>query len=161
MHLEWPQIVTQIIGFVIALWILKRYAWKPILSMLEGRRNSIQEEMDDTAADRSAAADTLAEYQEKMKDIDSAARTKIQEAVREGQAVATEIKDSARKEAQTFLDRAKEEIDRERVKAKIELRRDVVDLSLRAAEKLLGETLDEEKNRRMVDAFIDDLGGMK
>ncbi len=161
MDLKWPEIVTHIIGFVIALWILRRYAWTPILSMLEERRNCIQEEMDNTAADRREAADTLAGYQEKMKDIDSEARTKIQEAVREGQAVAAEVKDSARKEAQTFLDRAKEEIDREKAKAKIELRRDVVDLSLRAAEKLLGETLDEEKNRRLVDAFIEDLGGMK
>ncbi len=161
MHPELGQIVTQIIGFVVALWILKRYAWKPILHMLEERRNAIQEEMDQTAADRQEAARTLAGYQEKMKDIDSEARAKIQEAVREGQAVAAEIKDSARKEAQAFVDRATEEIDRERAKAKIELKRDVVDLSLRAAEKLLGETLDEEKNRRMVDAFIDELGGMK
>ena len=161
MHPDLGQIITQIIGFIVALWILKRYAWKPILHILEERRNRIQEEMDRTAEDRKEAARTLAGYQEKMKDIDSEARAKIQEAVREGQAVAADIKDSARKEAQAFLDRAKEEIDRERAKAKIELKRDVVDLSLRATEKLLGETVDEEKNRRMVDAFIDELGGMK
>ncbi len=161
MHLEIGQIITQIIGFIVALWILKRYAWKPMLAMLEERRKRIRDELDETAADRREAARVLADYESKVKDIESEARAKIQEAVREGQGVAAEIKDAARKDAQAFLQRAKEEIEREKGKAKIELRRDVVDLSLRAAEKLLSETMDEERNRRLVDAFIDELGGLK
>lgn len=75
--------------------------------------------------------------------------------------VAAEVKDQGRKEAGMFLQRAREEVDRERVKARMELRREVVDLSLAAAGKLLGETVDEERNRKMVDDFIEDLGGIK
>lgn len=155
------QIVTQIIGFLVAVWILKRYAWQPVLRVLEDRRARIRSEIDETAADRVKAAGTLKAYEEKLRDIDAEGRARIQEAVREGEGVAAEIKDAARKEAHAFLDRAREEIERDKAKAKIELKQDVVDLSLRAAEKLLGETVDEEQNRRMVDAFIEDLEGMK
>ncbi|MCK4546652.1 MAG: F0F1 ATP synthase subunit B [Candidatus Eisenbacteria sp.] len=161
MHPELGQIVTQIIGFIVALWILKRYAWKPMLQMLEDRRSGIRKELDDTAADRKQAAETLAGYEAKLRNVAAEGRARIQEAVREGQGVAAEIKESARKEAHTFLERAQEEIEREKDKARIELRRDVVDLSIRATEKLLRETVDEERNRRMVDAFIDELGGLE
>lgn len=161
MHPELGQIITQIIGFLVALWILKRYAWQPMLSMLEERRERIQHELDETAADRANAAETLKSYEEQLKNIDVEGRAKLQEAVREGQQVASEIKDTARKDAEAFLERAREEIERDKAKAKIELKRDVVNLSLRATEKLLRERVDEERDRRMVDAFIDELGGMK
>jgi F-type H+-transporting ATPase subunit b len=161
MHPDLGQIITQIVGFLVALWILKRFAWKPMLNLLEDRRNRIKKELDDTAAARGKAAETLATYEGKLKDIDVEARAKIQEAVREGQGVAAEVKESARREAQAFLERARVEIERDKAKAKIELRRDVVDLSVQATEKLLRETVNEERNRRMVDEFIDELGGMK
>jgi F-type H+-transporting ATPase subunit b len=161
MQPELGQIITQIIGFLVALWILRRWAWKPMLNMLEERRQKIRGELDDAASDRQKAAETLSEYEGRLKGIEAEARTKIQEAVREGQGVAAEIKESARNEAQAFLERAREEIERDKAKAKIELRRDVVDLSVKATEKLLRETVDEERNRRMVDSFIDELGGMK
>ena len=132
-----------------------------MLGMLENRRARIQRELDEAAAERTRAAETLATYEGQLRDIDAEARARIQAAVREGQGVSQEIKETARKEAQAFLERAREEIERDKTKAKIELKREVVDLSLRAAEKLVGETLDEDRNRRMVDSFIDDLGGMK
>jgi len=161
MHPELGQIITQIVGFLVALWILKRFAWKPMLYMLENRRDTIRKDLDEAAQNREETAKTLADYEARLKGIDVEARAKIQEAVREGQAVAAEVKNSARKEAQAFLDRAREEIERDKAKAKIELKRGVVNLSLQAAEKLLGERMDSEKDRRMVEAFIDDLEGLK
>jgi F-type H+-transporting ATPase subunit b len=129
--------------------------------MLEDRRNRIQKDLDDAAAERGKASEVLSAYEEKMRNVDAEGRARIQEAVRDGQRVATEIKEQARGEATSFLERAREEIERDKAKAKIELRREMVNLSLGAAEKLLGEALDEEKNRRMVDEFIEDLEGMK
>lgn len=161
MYPDLGQIITQIIGFLVALWILKRYAWKPMLKMLEDRRARIRGDIDAAAQDKAKSAEVLKEYEEQLRNIDAEGRARIQEAVREGQEVAAEIKESARKEAEAFLERAREEIERDKHKAKIELKRDVVNLSVRAAEKLLGESMDDERNRRMVDAFIDELGGMK
>ena len=44
MNLEWQQILTHLLGFAIAVWLLKRYAWGPLLSIMEERRNKIVDE---------------------------------------------------------------------------------------------------------------------
>jgi F-type H+-transporting ATPase subunit b len=49
---KWQMLLTHAVGFVIAVWILKRYAWKPILNILEERRQKIQADFDEAAEDR-------------------------------------------------------------------------------------------------------------
>ena len=42
MHIDWPQVVTNIIGFLLVVWVLKRFAWGPILELLDARREKIR-----------------------------------------------------------------------------------------------------------------------
>src|SRR5439155_22334185 len=111
------QVVTQILGFLILLWGLKRFAWGPVLRMLEARRQKIAGEFD-TAARKQAEADQLkSRYEQELRNIDAQARHKIQEAIAEGQKVSAEIKTQANREAVDRFTRATEEIAREREKA--------------------------------------------
>jgi F-type H+-transporting ATPase subunit b len=157
MGLEFGQIVTQIIGFLIAVIILKKFAWKPLLSMLEERRNKIKAEFDEIGEERKKTEKLYTEYETKLKEIDSLARTKIQEAAREGQTLANEIKESARKEAKEIVTKAREDISRDIEKAKVQLRDDVVSLTLQIVEKLMGEKLDAEKDKKLVVRFMDEM----
>jgi F-type H+-transporting ATPase subunit b len=157
MGLELGQIITHIIGFVIAVIILKKFAWKPLLSVLEERRNKIKSEFDDLEQERKKTERLYDDYQTKLKEIDSLARAKIQEASREGQTLANEIKEEARKEAKQIVTRTREEIQRDLDKAKVQLRDDVVNMTLEITERIIAQKLDREKDRELVAQLLDDM----
>jgi F-type H+-transporting ATPase subunit b len=161
MGLEIGQIVTQIIGFLIAVFLLKKFAWKPLLSILEQRRLKIKSEFDNIDNEKKKVEDLLSLYQTKLKEIDSLTRVKIQEAAREGQKLANEIKENARKESKDILTKAREEIQRDVDKAKVQLKNDLVNMTMRVAEKLIRERLDEEKDKKLIAEFIDSVPAQK
>lgn len=157
MNLELGQIITQIIGFLIALFILKKFAWKPLLGILEERRSKIKSEFENLDEEKKTINALSSEYEEKLKDIEGLTRQKILEAAKEGQEMANQVKENARKEALEIMNRSREEIQRELDKAKVQLKNEMVNLSLRAAEKIIQEKLDEEKDRKLIRDFIEGL----
>jgi len=154
MGLELGQIITHIIGFVIAVIILKKFAWKPLLSILEERKNKIKSEFDDIEEQRKKTEKLHSDYEEKLKEIDSLARTKIQEACREGQNLSNQIKENARQEAKQIVARTREELLRDLDKAKVQLRDDVVNMTLQLAERIIQEKLDQEKDRQLIEQLV-------
>ena len=154
MNLVWQQVLTQIVGFLIVLWVLKRFAWKPILKLLEERRQKIKSEFEAAAQRKEEAHRLFASYEAKLKEIDAAARAKIQEAVSEAQKISAEIKEEARKEGRELVVRSQAEIAREIAKAKVQLKEDMVAISLTATEKIISQKLDEPGHRRLVDEYL-------
>lgn len=154
MNLVWQQVLTQIVGFLIVLWVLKRFAWKPILTLLEERRQKIKSEFEAAAQRKEEANQLLSSYEAKLKEIDAAARAKITEAVSEAQKIAAEIKEEARKEGRELVVRSQAEIQREIAKAKVQLKEDMVAISLTATEKIISQKLDEQGHRRLVDEYL-------
>ncbi len=154
MNLVWQQVLTQIVGFLVVLWVLKRFAWKPILSLLEERRQKIKSEFEAAALRKEEANQLLASYEAKLKEIDAAARAKITEAVSEAQKIAAEIKEEARKEGRELVVRSQAEIAREISKAKVQLKEDMVSISLTATEKIISQKLDEPGHRRLVEEYL-------
>jgi F-type H+-transporting ATPase subunit b len=154
MHLIWSQIVTHIIGFIIAVLILKRFAWGPILKLLDERREKIRGEFERIETEKRNAAALKAEYEMQLRTIEAQARARIQEAVQEGQKVAAEIREHARQDAHAQLVRAREEAELERDKASVGLRDEMADMVVRATERLIRERLDDQKHRQLVTDFI-------
>ena len=152
-----PELLTQIIGFIIAVWILKAFAWKPLLGMLEQRRSKIQGDLESAEKTKTEAAEVLVDYQNKLKDIEAEARTKIQEAISEGNKVAAEVRDQARAEAKDIISKARDELGRDVAKAKVELRDEMVNMAIYATEKIISERLDDEKHRALISDFIDEV----
>ncbi len=155
--LEWQQILTHIVGFVIALLILKKYAWKPLLGMIDERRERIQGDLEKAKEELKKAEELHASYDRRMREAESEVRAKIQEAVREGQGVAAEIKEAARNESKDLIERAKQELSRDVDKAKVQLKLDIVRMTLAATEKMIAEKLDEAKHRQLIEGFINDV----
>uniref|UniRef100_A0A832HYN1 ATP synthase subunit b n=1 Tax=Eiseniibacteriota bacterium TaxID=2212470 RepID=A0A832HYN1_UNCEI len=161
MNIQFDLVLTQILGFVLFVLILRRYAWGPVLETIDARRQRIADEFAE-AERRKAEADQLkAEYEQSLRTIDAQARQKLLEAVAEGQKVAAEIKASADREAAARLHRAEDDIAREREKQKELLKEQMIGLSLRAAEKILRQKLDEPAQRRLVGEFIDEVGAAR
>jgi F-type H+-transporting ATPase subunit b len=149
---------TQILGFLITLWLLRKFAWGPLVGMLEARRQKIADDFGEAERAKDEARDLKAGYEQKLRAADAEARSRIQEAVAEGQRVAGEIKTEAQAEAARRLERALDEVAREREKAKEQLKQQVVQLSLRTAEKILRTKLDDPAQHRLASEFIDEVG---
>ena len=152
---------TQILGFLLLLWGLSKWAWGPLTAQLEARRQKIAAEFAE-AERRQGAADALkSKLEQDLRGIDVQARAKLQEAVAEGQKVAGEIRTQAQQEAQARMARAEDEMMREREKAKELLKEQVISLSIATAEKILKAKLDDPALRKLAGQFIDEVGAIQ
>jgi F-type H+-transporting ATPase subunit b len=149
--------ITQVIGFLLVLWVLKRYAWKPVLAFLEARRARIAGEVAAAGKLREEAQKLKAQYEEELKGIEARARQRIQEAMAEGEKAANEIRAASHREAQAITARAKADLELEYKKARVELREDMVTLALGATERLLSEKMDQEHHRKLLERFLSEL----
>jgi F-type H+-transporting ATPase subunit b len=154
-------ILTQIIGFLLMVWVLRRYAWTPVLQLLEARRQKIEGAFREAEQARAQANDLKVQYEAQLKNADAEARQRIQAGVAEGQRVAAEIKTQAQEDAERRIERAQDEILREREKAKEALKEQVIRLSMRTAEKILRQRLDDPAQRKLVGEFIDEVGALR
>lgn len=155
------QVATQILGFLILLWGLRKWAWGPVLEMLETRRRKIAGAFDEAERQKVEALELKARYEQDLRGIEAQARLRIQQAVTEGQKVAAEIKSQAQTEAQHRIARAAEEIVREREKAREVLKEHIIGLAVRSAEKILRQKLDDPTQRKLAGEFIDEVGALQ
>jgi F-type H+-transporting ATPase subunit b len=154
------QVLTQILGFLLMVWILRRYAWGPLLGMLEARRQKIAGEFKEADRLKAEAQELKGRYDQELRGIEAKARERLLEAVHEGQKVAGEIKAQAQQEAARRLERAADEVAREREKAKEVLKEQIIALSMRSAEKILRAKLDDATHRKLAAEFIDEVGAL-
>ena len=156
-----PQVATQILGFLLLVWILRKYAWGPVLKALEDRRQKIEGDFREADRAKEQANELKLSYELKLRAADAEARTRIQSAVEEGQRVAAEIKAQAQTEATQRLARAEDEMMREREKAKEQLKEQIIKLSLGAAAKILRQKLDDPAQRRLASEFVDEVSALR
>jgi len=155
MEIVWQQLATHALGFLITVWILKKYAWGPLLSMMDERRDKIAGEFDSIEIEKSKVADQQAEYEAKMKEVDNERRARLVEAVEEGKIVAAEIKATAQEEVKQLRTKAQADLVREVAKAKVQLKSDMIEITMAAAGHVIGERLYDAKPRELIGRFID------
>lgn len=154
MEFEVKQVITQILAFLLMLWILKRYAWKPILGTLDARTQRIQKSFDDIEAQKEEVQKLDLAYKQKLHDIDDERHTIIGEAVKEGRKIAHEIQVEAQRQAKETLVKAHEEASREAEDMKAELKQSVVKLSFDLFEKLARTKISPEDQKKLNDELI-------
>ena len=157
MSLSIQEILTQALGFLLLLWVMKRVFWKPLLGMLDARRNRIEEAFREIESSKKEIESLRANYEARLEKIEEEARGKLQAALDEGRRIGREIQEKAREEAKDALTRSKENLSLEIAKARIELRREIAELTLLASEKLLHEKMSGEKQREKILEMIESL----
>jgi len=158
MNFELQQILTHALGFLIFVWILKRFAWGPLLALMEERRNKIAGEFDEIENRKAEVAKVTADYEAKMREIDSERRAKLVEAVNEGKGLAADIKNQAMEEVRALHEKAKSDLQRDIAKAQVQLRDEMIAMTMTAAEKVIHEKMDDPKHRQLIGRYIDELG---
>jgi F-type H+-transporting ATPase subunit b len=154
MNLDLSQIIAQIIAFLVTLWILKRFGWKPLLGILDERQKKIQAEFDAIAAQKIEAQHLIDAYQDKLKEIEEESRDKIQEAVEQGRQIAAEIKKDAQANAEEILAKADAEIQHKIAKAQNQLNEDLVTMVIMTTERILQEKLDRPMHEKLIADFV-------
>jgi F-type H+-transporting ATPase subunit b len=124
---------------------------------MKERRERIRAEFERIEQEKGAVARLKQEYEMHLKRIEAESRERIQLAVKEGQRVAGEIRDIARKEAQENLVRAREEIQLERDKALVKLRNETVELAMGIAGRVLQAELSPDRHRQLVERFLEEV----
>lgn len=151
-------LITQIIGFLILMVVLHRVFTTKVFAILDERRDSIKGAYDQLDADRAAMEDLRRQYEQRLAGIEEEARAKIQEAVKEAQALRDNLVADARQQAGTIIEQGRNDLERERQQAFLEMRQQVVALAVAAAGKLVGENLNDARQTKLVDDFIGSVG---
>ena len=149
-----PQLIAQIFNFVILLVILRFTLYRPILRMLDQRRERIAEGLGAAEQARAEASDAQARIQEQLDE----ARGQGQEIVANAQQVAARIQDDARQQAErdreAAAERSRQEIQLERDRAIAELRAEFAGITVTAAERVIRQSLDESAHQRVIEETL-------
>jgi len=152
-------IIGQVITFLIGLAVLWRIAYKPISGIFKQRADKISADLDAAEKARRDMERLKADYGEQMARLADETQKVMNKAVKDAQSARDEIMNSAKDQSQAIIARAAEQIEVEKQKAVKELRRQVLEISLLVAEKTIGETINDDLQRRLVDQLFSQVEG--
>lgn len=156
--LEPGLIIWTWIVFIALFLLLKRFAWPAILRATEERERNIARQLDEAERLNAEAKAALEEHKRLLAGARHDAHALLQDAKAAADKEREMLLQRAREEHEQVLERTRKEIAAERDRAVAELRREAVDLSLAAAAKLIGERLDADDDRRLVERYLAALG---
>jgi F-type H+-transporting ATPase subunit b len=149
--------IWTLITFVIVLVVLKRVAFGRIQGIIDARRERIREALDEADKARQEARD-LRELTKREREEAKADREQLlDESRRQAQALYEQARQRAEEDLQERLEKNRQELEAENRRVQEQIRRDVVELTLMAAEKVTGKALDAGDQRRLIDETIDEL----
>jgi F-type H+-transporting ATPase subunit b len=147
--------------FVILYFLLSKFAFGPITAAVDAREKALEDAIEGAKRDREEAARLLEAHQKSIE----TARGEAQKLIADGRGVAEkmrgELLEQTRTEQQDMLARARREIESEKEKAVVELRKQAVDLALAGASKVIEQNLESDKNRKLVESYLSSLGTLE
>jgi len=143
--------------FLVLLGLLYKLAWKPILSAIEKRERTIQESLEKAAKASEDAQAMMNQHEEMMRTAQNEAQRIINENRELAEKSRQQIIAQAQHTAENLVEKAKLEIEKEKESALLALRSEVADLAIEATKKILHESLDETRQRTLVNDFLDKL----
>ena len=135
----------QTLLFVILIFVLKKYAWKPILSAVEEREEGIKNALDSAQKAKEEMKSLNADNERILHKAKLERDSLLKEAREMKERIINEAKESANHDAEKILTTAKEQITNEKLKAITELKNEVANLSIEMAEKILKSELSDKK----------------
>lgn len=153
--LDLGKTVSTIGVFIILFPVIDFFFLTPLRQAINARTTELETTFTEAEQLRSEMTRMKTDYDRRLTETEAAAREQIQAQVKEAQALRSRLESEAASRAEDMKRRASEEIESDRRRVMTELRIEVVNLTLGATEKLLGENMDTDKNRRLVEEFIE------
>lgn len=149
-HIEWELIIAQLVNFAIILFVLQRYAYKPMMKLMDDRAKKIDKGLKDAQESHKK----LAEISEKEKAVLVEARKAAQEIVSKAEAVAIknkeEIMGQSKEQAAKILEDAAKKIETEKETMFAEVKTQVAELVVAVTGKIIGGKIDSEKDKELI-----------
>lgn len=147
-------IIATLVVFLVLLFLLKKFAWGPLMGIMQQREDLIASEIESAENSRQESAKMLEEQRNLLKEARVQAQEIVENAKKQGEVSRQELIATARAESGRMKESAVQEIANEREKAMAAVREEVVALSLLAASKVLNKEISEEDNRQLINETI-------
>lgn len=147
-------ILAQMLNFFILVWILARFAYKPLVSMMQERKNRIAKDLADAQNARNEAEQFKADYVAQIANARQEAQQIVEKAVQQAEATTREQLAAAREQIEREKERARQDIVNERDRAMNNLRNEVISLSVAMATKVVAKDMDSETNTKLIEDAI-------
>lgn len=151
--------IWTILTFLILFYVLAKFAWKPLLTALESRENTIKSSLEDAEKAKTELERLNAESEEIMAKARSEAQTIRVEAKSAAEKIKADVMVQAGEDAKKIRDEAQNQIKVEKDKAISEIRQEVVSLTMMVAEKVIKRNLSKEDNQSLIDDSLQHLKG--
>ncbi len=151
--------IWTILTFLILFFVLAKFAWKPLLLALESRENTIKSSLEDAEKAKTELERLNVESEEIMAKARSEAQTIRVEAKSAAEKIKADVMIQAGEDAKKIRDEAQKQIKVEKAKAISEIRQEVVNLTMRVAEKVIRKNLSKEDNQSLIEDSIKHLKG--
>lgn len=151
--LLWATIVV----FALFAWVLGKFAWGPLLKIVDEREKTIRDQVDSAQQAAADAKDLLVQHQEMLRGAGREREEILQKAVKEAEQVRADLVTKARADADQVVSKAREQMQREKDQAIAELRAQVADIAVEAASRIVKSSLTDEAQRKLVDDYIKEL----
>ncbi len=155
LDISFGPIFWTIFNFLLLLLVLRATAWKPILNALQTREDAINDALNRAEVAREEAERILAENQKQLRRAEEEGQRVLRESREYAERLQAEAAAKAQQEGRRLIEQARQEIERSKQQALNELREEVASLAIDAAEKIIHESLDADRHRRLVDDYLD------
>ncbi|MFA5523167.1 MAG: F0F1 ATP synthase subunit B [Tissierellales bacterium] len=150
--------LLQISATIVLFLILRHFLFGPVSKFLADRKEKIAQDLEDAKSQRAEADALRKEYESRIDEAKQEARGIVDNAKKRGEELKAEIVVAAKTEADNVLIKARNDIEREKQRTMAELKSEVVDIALMAAEKVVEKSLDEKAHSEMIKKFVDEAG---
>lgn len=147
-------ILAQMLNFFILVWILKRFAYKPLLNMMTERRERIAKDLADAEQARLDAEKLKEEYASQISSARQEAQQIVEKAHHQAQLTSAEEIAQAHARIEAEKEKARKDMEHEREQAMLGLRNDVVSLSVAMASKIVNKDMNSETNTKLIEDAI-------
>ena len=145
------------ITFIILVLVLKRVAWKPILTALDNREKEIADSLNKAKQAKKDAQKILEENQASLAKAEEASKKIIDESRGFADNLKNQMMRESKEQAQKIIEDASAEIERKKNAAFEELKNQIAEISIIAAEKIMKENIDADKNKKIVDKYLTEI----
>jgi F-type H+-transporting ATPase subunit b len=148
---------STLVLFVVFAAVMSKLAWKPLLQMIEERERGVREGVEGAQKANTEAQALLEKHKEMLREAGREREDILKRALKEADTVKTEAVAKARTESEQIVARAREQMLREKDQAILELRKEVADIAMEAAGRIVTSSLTPAAQRKLVDEFISGL----
>jgi F-type H+-transporting ATPase subunit b len=146
--------VATLVVFGVFAYVLAKFAWGPLLHIIEEREKGIKDAVEGAEKANAEAKSLLEEHKQMLREAGREREEIIKKALREADQLKSDLSEKARAESEQVLARAKEQVAREKNLAILELRGQVADLAIEAASKIVQSSLTPDAQKKLVNDFI-------